>query len=214
MKLTKVLIADDHPLIAEGLEKLLGPNFQIFNVAADEQQLLKTAQQFHPDIIVMDSCMPNLTGGEGGIKPLLIGVGSAKLMILATHAEPTYAARAISAGVSAFVLKHSAISEISLAFNEVMAGRTFIATELSAMVAELLAANPEEYCSKQSLTPRQIEVLQLFAQGYSAKEVARILFISKRTAENHKATIKRLLGVNSTAELVKQAIQLGLVSHQ
>jgi DNA-binding NarL/FixJ family response regulator len=208
----KILVAHDYPLIAEGLKNILGPSVEVLNIAADLEQLLKTAQQLNPDIIVLTS-KPSLNGLKA-MKQFLSSGFAAKFVVLTIHADPVYAAKAIRSGASAFVLKQSSVGEIHLAFNEVIAGRTYIASEIVKDVTEILMGKPEGPNVEQRLRPRQLEVLRLFAEGFSAKEVASILFISKRTADNHKASIKRVLGVKSTAELVKLAIRFGLVNSQ
>ena len=157
--------------------------------------------------------MPKLNGLQA-MKQLLDLECRAKFVVLTMHADPIYAARAISSGATAYVLKHAAVTELITAVQEALAGRTYVAPELAGQVTDLLHAGAEEFDLEQRLTPRQLEVLQLFTDGHSAKEVAKILCISKRTAENHKASIKRLLNAPSTAELIKLAIRLGLVNSQ
>jgi len=210
MNLPRVLIADDHFLVAEGLRTLLDPAFDLVAIVADGEQLVAAAQQQDPDLIVLDISMPKLNGLEA-IQYLRTAGCTAKFVVLTMHSDPVYAARAVSFGASAFVLKHSAVTELLTALAEALAGRIYIAAELRESVARLLAAGPDEFNLEQRLTARQLQVLQLYAEGHSAKEVAKCLAISKRTAENHKASIKRALGVHSTAELVKIAMRFGLV---
>jgi DNA-binding NarL/FixJ family response regulator len=197
-------------LVAEGLRTLLEPAFELLGIVADGEQLLEAATRLAPDLIVVDISMPKLTGLEA-IQQLRTAGCTAKFVVLTMHGDPIYAARAISFGASAFVLKHAAVTELLTAIDEALVGRTYIAAELRENVGRLLAAGPEEFNLEQRLTHRQLEVLRLFAEGHSAKEVAHCLAISKRTAENHKASIKRLLGVHSTADLVKVAMRFGLV---
>jgi DNA-binding NarL/FixJ family response regulator len=210
MNQPRVLIADDHFLVAEGLRTLLEPTFEVAAIVTDGEQLVDAAQRLAPDLIVADISMPKLNGLEA-LQQLRNTGNNAKFVVLTMHSDPVYAARAISFGALAFILKHSAAHELLTALSEALAGRTYIAAELRESVNRLLAAGPEEFNLEQRLTPRQMQVLQLYAQGHSAKEVAKCLAISRRTAENHKASIKLLLGVHSTADLVKLAIRFGLV---
>ncbi|MBX3417250.1 MAG: response regulator transcription factor [Pirellulaceae bacterium] len=208
--LPQVIIADDHFLVAHGLKELLSKDYEVLEIVSDGEQLVEAALNKKPDLIVVDISMPNLNGLQA-IEKLRQHGCSARIVVLTMHVDPVFAARAISLGASAYVLKNSAVTFLLSAIQHAMSGETFIAEELSPNVSQLLLAGPDEFAVDQRLTPRQLEVLKLFAEGYSAKEVARELSISKRTAENHKASIKRLLGVNSTAELTKLAIRFGLV---
>jgi DNA-binding NarL/FixJ family response regulator len=155
MKRPRVLLADDHRLVAEGLRSLL-------------------------DFLTM-------------------------------HREVTYAARALEAGASGFVLKHSAASELVTAIQEALKGGTYITPQIAGDLLHLFRrGEPTRGGALRELTPRQREVLQLIAEGRSAKEIAAILRISPRTAEFHKARIMETLGVQTTAELIQHAIRIGL----
>jgi len=211
MRVTKILIADDQPIIAEGIKGLLGPSFDVVGIAADSQLLFEMVQQFDPEIVVLEISRPQL-GGLQVIKQLRNMDCRAKLIVFTFYADPVDAVRAMNLGASGFLLKSSSADELLVAFDGVLAGHTYISTGLSQESSAMLAVGSDHHDIEQSLTPRQRDVLRLFATGYSAKEVGGILSISRRTAENHKAEIKRLLGVKSNAELVRLALQLGLVS--
>jgi DNA-binding NarL/FixJ family response regulator len=211
MKLIKVLVVDDQPLIAEGLKVVLGPTFKVCWLCRAGETLFDAATQLRPDIIALGTSQSSFSG-LFELHQLRSQGCSARLVILTSDKDPNYAATVMQAGATAFLLKHSAIEELRLGFLEAAAGRTFIASGQPIFSANAPTFRSEECPQEPRLTKRQREVLRLFAEGYSAKDVARILSISKRTAENHKAAIKRMTDANSTAELVRLAIRLGLIS--
>jgi DNA-binding NarL/FixJ family response regulator len=212
MKRARVLLADDHRILAEGLRSLLEPEFELVEIVEDGRTLVTRAKELFPDVIVADITMPLLNGIEAVRQLKKAGV-SAKVVFLTMHQDVTYAARAFELGASGFVLKHSAPSELVTAIREALAGRTYV-TPLIA--GELMQAYRDGAVKEQDptteLTPRQREVLQLFAEGRSAKEIAAILHISPRTAEFHKASIMKLLGIRTTAELAQYAVRHGIIS--
>jgi DNA-binding NarL/FixJ family response regulator len=210
MSRPRVLIADDHVLFAEALRQLLEPEFDVVGIVADGRALLDAAQELKPAAIVTDVSMPSLNGIEAATRLRDLGV-TAKVVFLTMHREVDYARRAMEAGAAGFVLKHAASAELVTALHEALQGRLYvtpmIAGELfqSYRQAELGAASSR-------LTTRQLEVLQLVAEGRSSKEVASLLKISVRTAEAHKARLLHALGLESTAELVHYAIRTGVIS--
>jgi DNA-binding NarL/FixJ family response regulator len=212
MSKPRVLLADDHRILAEGLRGVLEPEFQVVGVVADGRELVAAGKKHRPEVIVADITMPALNGIEAAIQLQNAGVRS-KVVFLTMHNDVAYAHRALEAGASGFVLKHSAAAELVTAVREALKGKTYV----SPMIAGDLLRSYRDGKGKSGneadrLTPRQREVLQLLAEGRSAKEVASILKISTRTAEFHKARIREALGVQTTAELVQCAIRLGIVS--
>jgi len=211
MKRPRVLLADDHKIVAEGLRTLLEPEFEIVGIVEDGRALVARAKALCPDIIVADITMPLLNGIEAVLQLKKCGV-AAKVVFLTMHQDATYAARAFELGAAGFVLKHSAPGELVTALREALAGRTYvtplIAREVMQAIRDGAAQQPE---LPHELTARQREVLQLFAEGRSAKEVAALLNISPRTAEFHKASIMKLLGIDSTAELTRYAVRHGII---
>jgi DNA-binding NarL/FixJ family response regulator len=212
MSKARVLIADDHQILAEGLRGLLEPEFEVVGVAADGRGLVAAAQKLQPDVIVADVTMPSLNGIEAAAQLRDLGV-KAKVVFLTMHRDVAYARRALGAGAAGYVLKHSAAAELVTAVRDALQGRTYV-TPL--MVGELLQSYREGQSppqdSVQRLTARQREVIQLLAEGRSAKEVAGILKISTRTAEFHKARILKALGLQTTADLVQYAIRQGIIT--
>jgi DNA-binding NarL/FixJ family response regulator len=211
MNRPRILIADDHQILAEGLRSLLEPEFEVVAVVADGRELVAAARMHRPDVIVSDVTMPSLNGIEAAIQLRERGI-SAKVIFLTMHRDVAYARLAMEAGAAGFVLKHSVTSELVTAVREALRGQTYvtpmIAGELLQSYRERL---PGPHNSVQRLTARQREVLQLFAEGRSAKEVAAILKISVRTAEAHKARILGVLNLHSTAALVQYAIRAGVI---
>ena len=212
MSRSSILIADDHQILAEGIRGLVEPEFQVVGVVADGRELLAAAAELQPDIIVADITMPSLNGIDAAVKLREANV-AAKVIFLTQHRDVAYARRAIEAGAVGYVLKHSLSSELLTAIREALAGRTYITPMIA---GELLSSYREGQSqsgdSLSRLTSRQREVLQLIAEGRSAKEIAALLNISPRTAEAHKAHILESLGLGSTAELVQYAIRNGIIS--
>lgn len=212
MNRPRVLLADDHRILAEGLRGLLEPEFEVVGVAADGRELVAAAKKHRPDVIVADVTMPSLNGIEAAAQVREAGV-AAKVVFLTMHRDVAYARRALEAGAAGFVLKHSAATELVTAVREALRGQTYVTPMIA---GELLQSYREGDSWPQDaghrLTARQREVLQLFAEGRSAKEVAAVLKISPRTAEFHRARILTALGIQTTAELVQYAIRHGIVT--
>jgi DNA-binding NarL/FixJ family response regulator len=206
------LIADDHRILAEGLRNLLEPEFDVVGIVADGRELVASAKVIRPDVIVADVTMPSLNGIEAAAELRVLGV-EAKVVFLTMHHDVAYARRAMANGAAGFVLKHSVSSELVTAVREALRGRTYVTPMIA---GELLQSYREGDSGPQDsvhrLTTRQREVLQLIAEGRSAKEVAALLKISPRTAEVHKARILEALGLGTTAELVQYAIRNGIIS--
>lgn len=207
----RVLIADDHRMVAEGLRSLLEPDYDLVEIVEDGQQMIEAAKRITPDVIIADITMPRLNGLEA-IDRLRKEGCPAKVVFLTMHKDITYAARALQAGASGFLLKHSASTELLTALREALADKIYVTPEIA---ERLESAQPNGMkntaMARSELTPRQREVLQLFAEGKSAKQVATILGISTRTAENHKARIMAALRLSSISELTQYAIRHGML---
>lgn len=212
MQRPRILIGDDHRLVAEGIAKLLQEDFEIVDIVEDGWKLVSAAEGLKPDLILADITMPSLNGLDACEKILKSG-SSAKVVILTMHHDAIYAVRAFRIGVSGFVLKNSASLELLVALKKVLNGQTYVSAQIAEQLKTFTQGANKELEESPSLTPRQREVLQLFAEGNSARKVAEILNISVRTAENHKAHIMSILGANSTAELIRCALRLGLISN-
>jgi DNA-binding NarL/FixJ family response regulator len=212
MSRPRVLLADDHFVVAEGLRSLLTPHFDVVGIVSDGRELVTAARALDPDVVVLDISMPSLSGIEAAHQ-LRDSHSRAKVVFLTMHSEIAYAVRALDAGASGFVLKHSAASELVTALREALKGGKYITPQIAGQLLDSFRrGNPESTEVLDSLTPRQREVLQLVAEGRSAKEIATALRISRRTAEFHKARLMDALGVQNTAELIQYAIRTGVIS--
>jgi DNA-binding NarL/FixJ family response regulator len=212
MNRPRLLLADDHWMVAEGLRSLLGPQFDVVGIVSDGRDLLAVAKALDPDAIVLDISMPSLNGIDAA-RQLRASGSRAKVVFLTMHCEAAYAARAMEAGASGYVLKHSAASELVTAIQEALKGGTYITPQIAGtLLASVRRGSPTKAEAAGELTPRQREVLQLVAEGRSAKQIATILCISRRTAEFHKARLMDTLGLQSTAELIQYAIRTGMTS--
>jgi DNA-binding NarL/FixJ family response regulator len=205
---TKVLLADDHTVVAEGLATLLKNRFDLVGTVGNGSELIDAARKLRPDVIVADISMPVLSGLEA-LRRLKAARSEAKVIFLTMHADAQLATEAFRAGASGYVLKQSAGEELIAAIQEVLQGRTYL-TPL--MTKDVIANFTETTPPTVKLTTRQREVLRLIAEGRRMKEIGAILQLSTRTVETHKYEMMRGLGVESTAELVRYAIQIGLVN--
>lgn len=202
----RLLLADDHRIVVEGLRRLLEGQCELVGVVEDGRALVVEARRLAPDVIVADISMPHLNGLEA-LARIRQENPAAKVVILSMHQNPAYARRAIEAGASGYVVKHAAPAELVLAIEAALRGGTFVSPSL---VREVMAA--PRAGGEAALTARQREILALLAEGLSAKQVAARLSISARTVEFHKYQIMREHGLHSSAELVHFAIRHGIVS--
>jgi DNA-binding NarL/FixJ family response regulator len=208
----RIVIADDHSLIVAGLSKLLEKDFEIAGVASNGRELVELAEQSKPDAILLDISMPLLNGIEAS-RQICRAVPKAKIVVLTQQTGKEYVQAALQAGARGYVVKQSAPTELVTALREVLAGRFYITRlvvpkEISTLVDR--GGNPLEWFAGQ-LTPRQREVLQLVGEGKSGKEIAEILGISVKTVEFHKAKLMDQLGLHTTAELTRYALEHGII---
>jgi DNA-binding NarL/FixJ family response regulator len=207
----RVLLCDDHLLVAEALKSLLTPEFDLVGVVEDGRALIEAAGRLRPDVIVADVTMPQLNGIEALVQ-LRQGGDRVPVVFLTMHRDVTFARRALEAGAAGYVLKHSAPAELVVAIRAALDGRTYLTPQLAGEVLASMKQDPNEASDPVvALTPRQREVLQLLAEGRSAKEIAASLSISARTVEFHKYQMMETLGLHTNAELVHFAIKHGLV---
>jgi len=208
----RVLLADDHLMVAEALKSLLTPEFDLVGVVEDGRALLEAAGTLRPDVIVADVTMPHLNGIDALIHLRQAG-DQTPVVFLTMHRDVNFARRALDAGASGFVLKHSAPAELVTAIRAALEGKTYLTPQLAGEVLEAMKQDPEHAGDDpvDALTPRQREVLQLLAEGRSAKEIAASLEISARTVEFHKYQMMETLDLRTNAELIHFAIKHGLV---
>jgi DNA-binding NarL/FixJ family response regulator len=207
----RLLIADDHRIFAEGLKRLLNADFDIVGVVADGRELVAAAGKLRPDVVVADISMPLLNGIEAVIQIKKVHPDM-KVVFLTMHPDVAYAASAFKAGATGYVLKHSAPDELITAIREGLKGRTYVTPLIAGKLLHSYESGSHSGTDTVlSLSSRQREVLQLLAEGRSAKEIAAILNISAKTVEYHKYRMMDDLGIKTAAELTRYAVKQGIV---
>jgi len=203
----RVLLVDDHRIVAEGLKRLLVAEFDLVGVVEDGRAMVEAAKALQPDVIVADITMPHLNGIEA-LEKIKKFDPHMRVVFLTMHSDIGYARRALAAGALGFVLKHSAPEELVLAVHAASKGRTFITPTLAGQVLQGLKQNRFDSADPvASLTLRQREILRLLVDGLTAKEIGSRLNISARTVEDHKYRMVESLGLKSSAELIHFAIK-------
>jgi DNA-binding NarL/FixJ family response regulator len=211
MNRKRVLLADDHAMFHEGLEKLLSPTYEIVGRVQDGRAMVEAAAGLTPDLIVADISMPELNGIEAIREMKSAGI-PAKVVLLTMHEDADYAIEALQEGALGYVVKHSASSELLSALEEALSGRMYVTPRVAAEVFSRLSnGNQAPAPGDREPTPRQREVLKLLAKGCSAKEVARRLGLSQRTVEHHKYNMMAQMGIKTTAGLIQYAVRKGLL---
>ena len=202
----RILIADDHQLLADACKSLLEPEFQVVGIVTDGRRLLTAAAELKPDIIILDIYMPHLNGLDAGgqVKQKLPGV---KLVFLTMTMEADVAAEAFRRGASAYVLKQSAGDELVLAIRKVNQGASYLSPLIAKETVMYLLNQGENFSEEKHITKRQSEILQLLAEGMSMKEVANIIDIKPGTVAYHKYRMMETLNVKTNAELLEYAIK-------
>jgi DNA-binding NarL/FixJ family response regulator len=212
MRKPRVILADDHRMVTEGLRGIIESDFDLVEIVEDGQALLDAVRRQRPDLVVLDVSMPVLNGIDAAAQ-LRKDNPNLKIVFLTMHRDVLYVKRAFENGASAYVLKHSAPAELINAMREALEGRTYVTPELVSDATELLSSGSAgRRTSSLRLTPRRREILQLVAEGRSAKEVASILHISPRTVEYHKYRIMDDFNLRTTADVIQFAMRHGLSS--
>lgn len=207
----RVLLADDHRIVAEGLKSLLNSEFELAGIVEDGHELVAACKRLQPDVIVADITMPHLNGLDA-LTTLKRNNPNVKVVFLTMHHEAAYARRALDAGAAGFVVKHAASTELVLAIRAALQGGTYLTPSLAGQVLRSIQQEPASANDPAAhLTPRQREILQLLAEGLSAKEAAAKLQISARTVEFHKYQMMEVLGCHHSADLIHFAIKHGIV---
>lgn len=219
-KRIKIFLADDHAVLRSGLTMLLNAEKDMIVVgeAADGRETIERAPKVAPDVVLLDISMPELSGLEVA-RRLRRSLPQTKVIVLTMHDDEGYLAQFLAAGCSGYVLKKSADTELIAAIRAVASGDTFVCPSMSkALVARYVSQHTTDTASAKpanvstdSLTEREEQVLALVAQGYSNKEIADKLFLSVKTIETHKARIMEKLGFSRRAQLVRYAIETGLM---
>jgi DNA-binding NarL/FixJ family response regulator len=207
----RVVLADDHLMVIDGMSGLLRADFDVVATVENGRELIETVQRLDPDVVVSDMQMPLLNGIEA-LAQLTKLKARAKVILLTMHSEASYAVRAFEAGASGFVLKHAAYAELATAIREVLKGRLYLTPMVAKDVVQSLMKKPSQAPRLSLLTARQREILQLVAEGRSAKAIASVLKVSPRTVEFHKSCIMDRLDLHTHADLVREAVRQGLVA--
>ena len=207
MKRIRLLIADDHVMFAQGLESLLRDEFDLLGTAGNGEDLVSATLSLEPDVILVDISMPVLSGFDA-VRRIRESGSQTKIIFLTMHDDATLLSEAFRCGALGYILKQAAGEELVNAIKEVAQGHKYV----SPLVTDLPPEPMTVHSQKTTITPRQREVLELISRGLTMKEIASQLHISARTAETHKYEMMQSLGVDSTAELIRYSLRLGLIS--
>jgi DNA-binding NarL/FixJ family response regulator len=216
MSLVRIVLADDHRIVREGLRTLIAqePDMTVVAMAEDGPQLLRQVQDCSPDLVITDISMPGLNGIEA-LRRLRAEQPEVQVVCLSMHNEDRVVLSAIEAGASGYLLKDSSFDELAQAVRQVMAGRVYVSAELSGvMVRELrsLKAGAAPAPAGAALTPREKELVQLFAEGWTTNEIAERLHLSPKTVATHRENVLRKLQARGVADLTRYALREGLSS--
>jgi two-component system response regulator NreC len=206
---TRIVLADDHVLVRQGLKSLLErENFQVMGEASDGQEAVKLIETHHPDIAIMDISMPILNGIDAA-RGLSRSAPKTKVILLTQHEEEQYIHEALEAGVKGYVLKNQVANDLIQAIRQVGRGEFYLSPGISRAVMEAFRNKSER--PADPLTARERQVLQLIAEGKSTKDTASVLGISVKTAESHRMRLMQKLDIHETASLVRYAVRRGLI---
>ncbi len=212
MTKARILLADDHSLILEGIRKLLESQCEIVGVADNGDGLIREAARTKPDLVVLDVSMPVLNGIDAA-REIRKSLPRVKLVFLSMHSNAIYVRKAMEAGASAYVLKSGASEELLTAIEKACQGQTYFSPGLSHNILDDIKTPSRNGAPRVlHLTSRQRQILQMIAEGRQNKEIAAILFVSVRTVEFHRSRLMSRLGAHTVAELTRFAIQEGLIA--
>ncbi len=214
----RILIADDHKIMLDGLKVLIEaqPDMKVVGQALNGREAVKLAHKEKPDMVIMDVAMPGLNGLEA-MRQILSENPKTKVIALSMHSDSRYVTGMLSAGASGYILKHCAFEELAHAIHTVRSNQVYLSPAIAGIVINELSQSRsprarQHAASLSSLTSREREVLQLIAEGHSARDIAQRLHLSVKTVETHRRQMMEKLGIRSVAELTKFAIREGLTS--
>jgi two-component system, NarL family, response regulator NreC len=211
----KVFLADDHPIVRQGLRRMLEmePDFQVIAESGNGLETLQMVEQLKPDVLIVDLMMPGLNGLEV-TRQVTQRVPRIRVIILSMHQDDAYVLQALRCGAIGYVLKDSSPNELAEAIRNVNQGRRFLSEKLSSRLIDSMVRNAEEESqidAYEQLTDREREVLQLILEGNTAAEIAKRLSISPRTAEAHRANLLHKLGITNQVDLFRYAVKKGIL---
>jgi DNA-binding NarL/FixJ family response regulator len=212
MPRTRILLADDHTVVRDGLRLMLERDFDVVGGVGDGRAVVEAARRLRPELVLVDISMPELNGIEA-TRQLKHTLPDLKIIVLTMHADVMFATEAFAAGALGYLLKSAPAEGIRKAIREVLGNRRYIAPEIEQEVLPFLLTGAHQTNKQVSrLTPRQREVLQLVAEGRTTRQIGDVLCVSPRTVEFHKYKVMQELGLHSTAELTRYAVKHGIVS--
>jgi DNA-binding NarL/FixJ family response regulator len=215
-KAVRILLADDHTVIRQGLRLLLErePAFRVVGEASDGRQAIALAEQLEPDVLVLDLAMPNLNGIEAA-RQIMASNPDIAIVILSMHSDESYVIRALKAGARAYLLKDSAEGDLIAAIHAITDGKSFFSPAISRILVEDYMRQLEQKHVEDTyelLTAREREILQLLAEGKTNKEVASMLNLSIYTVETHRTHVLQKLNLHNVPELILYAVRKGIIA--
>lgn len=211
LKRTRVLLADDHQMLADALKGVLEPKFEVVGTVRDGRELVEATAKLKPEVVVVDVAMPRLNGLDAA-RQIKQNMPEVKLIFMTMNEDPELVGEAFRAGGSGFLLKQAAAFELTAAIDKVVKGGSYVTPRAAEGQANIELREPQARNRAAEPTPRQREVIQLLAEGRSMKEVASVLNITKRTVAAHKYAVMELLQLRTNADLVQYAIKQRIIS--
>ena len=219
-KATKIrlVVADDHAILRSGLRMLINaqPDMEVVAEAADGIEAVQAIQKTDPDVAILDVTMPR-SGGLDAIKEIVTRSRSVRVLLLTMHEEPAYLRTALAAGAAGYVLKKSVDADLLAAIRAVYKGRTYVDSELAEILVRDAFGKKDDgtgAVADSVLSDRELQVLKLVAEGFSSREIAEQIYISTKTVETYRARFAEKLGLKSRAQIVRYALNLGLLSSE
>jgi DNA-binding NarL/FixJ family response regulator len=211
MRRVRLLLADEQALVRYAFKNLLEPQYEVVGCVGDGRELLAAAAKLNPDVVVLEITMPLINGLDAG-RALKKRMPHVKFIYLTSNTMSDLAEEAFRAGASGYVLKNANFSELQEAIDGALRGKLYIAPRIRRAMEETFIRSPQAATRPRQLTGRQVQVLQMLAEGYALKEIAGSMQITYRTVRFHKTQIKEELGVASDSDLVRYAIKQGMIS--
>lgn len=211
----RLVVADDHAILRSGLRMLINaqPDMEVVGEAEDGIEATRVIQAENPNVAILDVTMPR-SGGLDAIKEIVARNRSTRILLLTMHEEPAYLRTALAAGATGYVLKKSVDADLLSAIRAVHRGRTYVDSELAEILVRdaISRDGSTDSAAGSVLSDRELQVLKLVAEGFSSREIAEQIYISTKTVETYRARFAEKLGLKSRAQIVRYALNLGLLS--